>query len=151
MKTIGVLALILISTFAFAKPMTSVSSWEGPFSLKTTNTPIRIKKFPTILLWEYGLKTGPQGTVIGFSTENGDSRLSPKPNNKGVQPVYTGHFVSIIDDKSAAIFITYSVQGNGGWKIIERYVYDGKTITLIDVSMNGGKPDFECFKRPNDR
>jgi hypothetical protein len=45
-----------------------------------------------------------------------------------------------------APLVTYSVQGNGGWKVVEKYVFDGKTITLKAVTMNGGKPDFEWFR-----
>ncbi len=147
MKTIGILALIMMTTVALAQPMTSsVSSWEGDFTLKNTNTPIRIKGFPTIILWEYELKSGSKGTTIGFSTGDGDMISAPKPQKKGVQPVYTGHFVSVIDDKTADILVTYSVQGNGGWKVVERYVYDGRTISLRGVTMNGGKPDFEWFR-----
>ncbi|MEX2607832.1 MAG: hypothetical protein WD708_10845 [Kiritimatiellia bacterium] len=151
MKTVRILALLVLTTVALAEPMTSsVSSWEGDFTLKNTNTPIRIKGFPTIILWEYELKSGSNGTAIGFSTGNGDMIIEPKPREKGVQPVYSGHFVSVIDDKTADILVTYSVQGNGGWKVIERYVYDGETLTLRSVTRNGGKPDFEWFKATKD-
>lgn len=74
--------------------------------------------------------------------------IAPKPEEKGIQPVYTGHFVSVTDEKTAYILVTYSVQGNGGWKVVERYVYDGETITLGGVTINGGKPDFEWSKAP---
>lgn len=140
-----------MATVGLAEPMTSsVSSWEGDFTLKNTNTPIRIKGFPTIILWEYELKSGSNGTAIGFSTGDGDMIIAPRPQEKGVQPVYAGYFVSVIDDKTADILVTYSVQGNGGWKIIERYVYDNETLTLRSVTMYGGKPDFEWFKDTKD-
>jgi len=62
------LALLLTATVALAKPMTSsATSWEGDFTLKKDNTPIQIKGFPTIILWEYELKSGSKGIAIGFS------------------------------------------------------------------------------------
>ena len=147
MKTIGILALLMMATVVLAKPMTSsVNSWEGDFTLKNTKTPIRIKGLPTIILWEYELKSGSKGTAIGFSTGDGDMIRAPKPQEEGIQPVYTGHFVLVNDDKTADILVTYAVQGNGGWKVVERYVFDGKTLTLKTVTMNGGKPDFEWFR-----
>ncbi len=144
MKTMTILALFIMAAVSQAEPMTSsVSSWEGTFTIKDAHTPIRITGLPTINLWLYELQSGSKGTAIGFSTEEGDTMIAPKPEEKGVQPVYTGHFVSMTDEKTADILVTYSVQGNGGWKVVERYVYNGETITLTDLTMNGGKPDFE--------
>ncbi|MCC5849584.1 MAG: hypothetical protein JJU29_15995 [Verrucomicrobia bacterium] len=149
MKKILIPALLMITTLALAEPMTaSVSTWEGDFTLKSENTPIRIKGLPMLLLWEYELKSGSRGTSIGFSSADGGMITAPRPNNKGVQPIYTGHIVSMRDDETADILVTYSVQGNGGWKVVERYVYDGVSISLISVSRNGGKPDFEWFSEP---
>lgn len=136
----------MIAIMAVGKPMTSsVNSWEGDFTLEGTNIPIRIRDMPTIFLWKYELHSGNGGIAIGFSNENRDMILAPKPYDKGVQPICTGYFISINDDHTADIYVTYSIQGNGGWKAVEKYVYDGKTISLHSTTLNGGKPDFEWF------
>ena len=146
MKTIATLALVLIAVTAMAKPLPpSVSSWEGDFIRDTSSALIRIRGLPMLLLWRYRLQSGSEGTALAFSNEKGDMLLAPAPNEDGVQPFYADHFVSVNDDKTADIFVIYSVQGNGGWLVVEKYHYDGKTITLQSTTLNGGKPDFEWF------
>ena len=140
----------MMATVVMGKPMTlSTSSWEGEFTIGKTNTPIRIRGMPTLLLWIYELPAGSKGTVIGFSNEEGDMMLAPTPNAMGVQPIYTGHFVTLNDDGTADIIFTYSVQGNGGWQWVEKYTYNGKSISLQKITLNGGKPNFEWFEKEN--
>lgn len=131
-----------------AKPMPgSVQSWEGDFLINGTNTPIAIKTMPHLFLWRYDLRGGSGGTAIGFSRENGDMIRAPTPQDRGTQPIYSGHTVIVNDDKSADILVFYKVQGNGGWQMVEQYNYTGNGITLQSTTMNGGKPDFLWFRQ----
>ena len=140
----------MMATAAMGKPMPIwVSSWEGDFPIGNKSTPIRIRGMPAIDFWIYELPAGSKGTVIGFSNEEGDMILVPTPNDMGVQPIYTGHFVSVNDDGTADIFFTYAVQGNGGWQWVEKYTYNGKSISLQKITLNGGKPRFEWFRKEN--
>jgi hypothetical protein len=72
--------------------------------------------------------------------------LSPTPEAKGVQPIYLEYVVTVGPDKKADILVVYSVQGNGGWKVVEKYSYDGKSIVRVSRTLNGGKPDFRWFR-----
>ena len=141
----------MMATVVMGKPMTlSTSSWEGEFTIGKTNTPIRIRGMPTLLLWIYELPAGSKGTVIGFSNEEGDMILAPTPNAMGVQPIYTGHFVTLNDDGTADIIITYSIQGNGGAKWVDKYIYSGESISLQKTTFNSGKRRFEWYGKENE-
>ena len=141
----------MMATVVMGIPMTlSTSSWEGEFYIGKTNIPIRIRGMPTLLLWIYELPAGSKGTVIGFSNEEGDMILVPTPNEKGVQPIYTGHFVSVNGDRTADLFFTYAVQGNGGRQWVEKYSYNGKSIALQNITLSSGKPIFEWIGKENE-
>ena len=141
----------MMATVVMGVPMTlSTSSWEGEFTIGKTNTPIRIRGMPTLLLWIYELPAGSKGTVIGFSNEEGDMMLVPTPNAMGVQPIYTGHFVSVNDDGTADIVVTYSIQGNGGAQWVDKYTYTGESISLQKTTINRGKPKFEWYGKDNE-
>lgn len=147
MRTAAIIGIALLATSVFAKPMTgSVRSWEGEFLINRTNMPIRIRGLPGLILWKYDLQNGSGGTAVGYSTDAGDMLRAPTPQGKGVQPIYTGHIVVVNDDDSADILVTYRVQGNGGWQVVEKYHYTGTTITLASTTMNSGKPRFEWFR-----
>jgi len=120
-----------------------VRSWEGEFSLEDEGTPIRFHGLPTVYLWKYKMEGEEKGTPLAFTHEDGSALSVAVPNERGVQPVYLRHIVSINDDGSADVFVTYSIQGNGAMMMVERYAYDGEKITLKSTSMNSGKPDFE--------
>lgn len=143
MSTIQLASIVvLIATTAYAKPMTgSVESWEGRFTLKGDKIPLQIEGKPTLLLWLYQLEKEKKakGICVGFSTENGDMILAPKPNENGTQPVYTGHIVLFGATGNVEIIVTYDVQGIGEQKRVEKYVYDGKVIKLTSQSHFIGK------------
>jgi hypothetical protein len=84
-----------------------------------------------------------KGTPLAFTHEDGSALWVAVPNERGIQPVYLRHIVSINDNGSADIFVSYSIQGNGAMEMLERYAYDGKKLMLKSTSMNSGKPDFE--------
>ena len=133
------------------KPMTeSVSSWQGVFKLNSTNTPIRFKELPAIILWRYDLPGSEGGTAIGFSAENGDMLLMPTPTEKGVQPIFADYMVTMPATNVADILVRYSVQGTGGWKVVEDYRYNGKKIDKVSETLNSGKRDFKWFKWMDD-
>lgn len=121
----------------------SVQSWEGEFLLEDESLAIRFHGLPTVYLWKYTMEGEEKGTPLAFTHEDGSVLWVGVPNERGVQPVYLRHIVSINDDGSAEIFVTYSVQGNGAMMIVERYAYDGKQLVLRSTSMNNGKPEFE--------
>ena len=132
--------LALIVATAYAKPMTgSVESWEGDFKLKGEKISIKPEGKPKLFLWLYQLEKGSKGTCIGFSRENGDMILVPKPNEKGVQPAYTGHIVLFGAKDLVEIIVTYDVQGDGGQKLVEKYTYDGNIVKLTSRSQYFGK------------
>jgi hypothetical protein len=133
-----ILGLLVATTYA--KPMTSsVRSWEGDFKLTGRKIAVEPAGKPKLFLWLYQLDEGAKGTCIGFSRENGDMALMPKPSEKGVQPVYSGHVVLFDEKGTAEIIVTYDVQGNGGQKWVEKYTYDGSIIKLASRSQYFGK------------
>lgn len=143
MKTRMIAAMLLcLPVGAHAKPMTSsVDSWEGTFKIQGPHIAIQVEGMPKISLWLYQLDKGSKGTCIGFSNEDGDMILSPKPSEKGVQPIYTGHTVLFGQKDIAEIIVNYDVQGNGGMKLVEKYTYDGKQVALACRSLFGGRHD----------
>jgi hypothetical protein len=132
--------MLLCTAFgARAQPMTvSVESWEGTFKIKP-HVVVHAEGMPKLLLWIYQLDKGSKGTCIGFSRENGDMILAPPPNEKGVQPVYTGYSVVFEKKGIVEIIVTYDVQGNGRMKLVEKYTYDGKQVALASRSQFHGK------------
>ena len=149
MKAIFI-AIAVLATTAMGKPMPiSVSSWEGDFPIGEKSTPIHIRGMPTLYFWIYKLPAGSKGTVIGFSNEEGDMILVPTPNEMGVQPIYTGHFVTVNADGTAYLIFTYSVQGNGGGQWVEKYRYNGESIVLENISLYSGKPTFDWRRKEN--
>lgn len=148
MRSLKILAAVAMAMAAGGPPMSkTVESWEGVFTLQDTGIPIRIREMPVVHMWIYELASGSKGTPIAFSDEKGTVLRAATPNEKGVQPIYKEHIVSVNDDGTADIFVTYSVQGNGAMKMVEKYVYDGKTLVLKSTTMNGGKPEFEWFRQ----
>jgi len=140
MRTKLIVLMLLLPMILHAKPMTSsVDSWEGTFKITPPYLAIQAEGLPELNLWLYKLDAGSKGTCVGFSRENGDMILAPTPNAKGVQPVYTGHFVLFDEAGHARIIVTYDVQGNGAMQSVEEYTYDGKQITLTSRSMFHGK------------
>jgi hypothetical protein len=132
--------LVLFVATIYAKPMTgSVKSWEGDFKLKGEKLSVQIEGKPKLFLWLYQLDKGSKGTCIGFSRENGDMILAPNPNEKGIQPVYTGYVILFSKKDIAEIIVFYDVQGNGAGKLIEKYTYDGKVIKLTSRSQFFGR------------
>ncbi|MFC1739581.1 hypothetical protein ACFL1G_11135 [Planctomycetota bacterium] len=132
--------VLLFGTMAHAKPMTSsVESWEGIFSLQQGPVAIHAEGKPKLFLWLYQLDQGSKGTCIGFSRENDGMILAAKPNEKGVQPIYTGYYVLFGEDDTVELVLTYDVQGNGGQKVVEKYTYDGKQVRLTSQSEFFGK------------
>lgn len=121
-------------------PMTSsVDSWEGTFKISPAYIAIQAQDFPAVNMWLYKLEKGSKGTCIGFSRQNGDMLLTPKPNTQGVQPIYKSHFVLFDEGNVCRIIVTYDVQGNGRQRLVEDYTYDGKQITLASRSLFDGK------------
>ncbi len=59
--------------------------------------------------------------------------LAPRPQEKGVQPVYTGHSVFPSRTATVEVVVTYDVQGNGGMKMADKR----STINVLPVA---GKP-----------
>ena len=143
MKMISVACVIAFAiATAYAKPMTdSVESWEGQFKLQSDKIVVQTEGNPKLILWQYQLEKGSRGTCIGFSTENGDMILVPKPNAKGVQPIYAGYGIIFSGTDLVEIIVTYDIQGNGGQKLVERYTYDGKLIKLSSRSQYFGKTE----------
>lgn len=117
----------------------SVQSWEGIFKITSPCIAIRFEGLPQLNLWLYKLDTGSKGTCVGFSRENGDMILAPKPNTKGVQPVYTAHSVLFDEAGVAQIIVTYDVQGNDRMRSVEEYKWDGKQVVLASQSIFHGK------------
>ena len=76
--------------------------------------------------------------------------LAPTPNAMGVQPIYTGHFVTLNDDGTADIIFIYAVQGNGGRQWVEKYSYNGESISLQNITLSSGKPRFEWVGKENE-
>ena len=141
MKTRMIILMLLCVAFtAHGKPMTSsVDSWEGTFKIKRTHLVIHAEGKPKLFLWLYKLDKGSEGTCIGFSRENGDMILAPKPNTKGIQPIYTGYSILFGKGDIVEVIVTYDVQGNGRAKLVEKYAYDGKQIALLSRSCFHGK------------
>ena len=141
MKTrMSILIVLCMAFTVHAKPMTSsVDSWEGTFKIKSPQLVVHAEGHPKLFLWLYELGKGSKGTCVGFSRENGDMILAPKPNSKGVQPIYTGHSVLFGKKDIVAIIVTYDVQGNGRMKLVEKYTYDGKQVALASRSQFHGK------------
>src|SRR5262245_7136042 len=115
-----------------AEPMTnSFDTYEGRFVADDEKTRINIRGLPPIDLWTYRKGSGPyDGIAVGFSDDQGRVLRGPTPNEKGVQPIYSGYIVSVNSNNTADIFITYSVQGNGGIKEVEKYNFDGTNLVL---------------------
>ena len=142
--------LFVTVSLAVAKPMTAyVESWEGRFSPLPDHILIRVEGKPTLLLWLYQSDRGSKGTVVGFSTESGDMIVTPKPNDKGVQPIYTGHYVAFGDKDVVEVVVTYDIQGNGGQKMVERYNYGNDSLQFASVSWYAGKYE-KVWKRASD-
>jgi len=137
---LAVVFLTLATLAASGKPMTeAVSSWEGKFVLDQTNILIRADGFAPVKMWLYRLGRGSDGTVVGFSSKDGDMLWSPHPNEKGVQPIFESYAVTFTANGDAEIVVLYSVQGNGGQMVADNYRYDGKTVRLFCSSWFGGK------------
>lgn len=131
---------ILTGLNAQAKPMTeAVTSWEGTFVLRSHHIVVRAEGAPTLFMWLYQLDEGSKGTAVGFSNSDGDMILAPHPQEKGVQPVYTGHSVFPSGTGTVEVIVTYDVQGNGGMKMAEKYVFDGKAVRMAAQSTFFGK------------
>jgi len=141
MKRILTIAFaVLMSVSAQAKPMTgSVTSWEGTFVLRAPHIPIKTEGGPPLFMWLYQLDQGSKGTAVGFSNSDGDMIFAPRPQEKGIQPIYTGHSVFLAQTGVVEVIVTYDVQGNGGMKMAEKYVYDGKAFRLAAQSTFFGK------------
>jgi len=138
--TLTIVIGLLVGASAFAKPMTSaVESWEGTFVLRSPHIPIKTDGEPSLFMWLYQLDQGSKGTVVGFSNSDGDMIFTPHPQAKGVQPIYTGHSVFLVEAGIVEVVVTYDIQGNGGMKVAEKYVYDGKAIRLAAQSTFFGK------------
>ena len=141
MKTILIAALgILTMLGAQAKSMTgSVTTLEGTFAMQSPHIVIQAEGAPALFMWLDQLDGGSKGTAVGFSTSDGDMILDPHPQEKGVQPVYTGHSVFPCGTGMVEVIVTYDVQGNGGMKMAEKYVFDGRRISLAAQSTFFGK------------
>lgn len=141
MRTILITAFGMIAGLAAqAKPMTgSVTSWEGTFALQPPHIVIKAEGAPTLCMWLYQLERGSKGTAVGFSNSDGDMIWAPRPQGKGVQPVYTGHSVLLGGTGAVEVIVTYDVQGNGGMRMAEKYVFDGKSVRLAAQSTFFGK------------
>ena len=135
MRTILIAALgILTGLGAQAKPMTgAVTSWEGMFVLQSPHIVIQAEGARTLFMWLYQLDVGSKGTAVGFSNSDGDMILAPHPQEKGVQPVYTGHSVFPSGTGTVEVIVTYDVQGNGGMKRRQR----GRIFTIYNLSLTG--------------
>jgi hypothetical protein len=135
-----ILMLLFVAFTAHGKPMpSSVDSWEGTFKIKSPYLVIHAEGKPKLFLCLYELDKGSKGTCIGFARENGDMILIPKPNTKGIQPIYTGHSVLFGKGDIVEVIVTYDVQGNGRAKLVEKFAYDGKQIALLSRSCFHGK------------
>jgi hypothetical protein len=143
LKTMLTVALgLMVVWSAQAKPMTgSVTTWEGTFTLRPPHIPIKAEGAPPLLMWLYQLDQGSKGTAVGFSTSEGDMILAPHPQEKGVQPIYTGHSVFVVGTGVVEVIVTYDIQGNGGMKMAEKYVFNGRSISLTAQSTYLGKTD----------
>ena len=131
---------LFVAVAGYGKPMTgAVSSWEGRFALSPEKIVIRVSGKPEIRLWLYKLEGGSEGTAVGFSNVEGDMILSPKPADKGVQPVYLQHSVSFNENEDVEVLVLYRVQGNGGLLLVEKYLYDGTRIVPTCRSIYGGR------------
>lgn len=141
MRTILIATLSILTGLGVqAKPMTgSVTSWEGMFALQSPHIVIQAEGAPALFMWLYQLDGGSRGTAVGFSNSDGDMILAPHPQEKGVQPVYTGHSIFPSGTGTVEVIVTYDVQGNGGMKMAEKYVFDGKAIRLVTQSTFFGK------------
>lgn len=141
MRTILIAALgMLVGLAAQAQPMTgSVTSWEGTFALQSPHIVIQAEGAPALFMWLYQLDRDSKGTAVGFSNAEGDMIWAPRPQRKGVQPVYTGHSVFLDATNAVEVIVTYDVQGNGGMKMAEKYVFDGKSVRLVAQSTFFGK------------
>ena len=141
-RAITAVVLALATLAIHAKPMTgAVSSWEGTFVLSPDALDIRVSGKPDLRMWLYKRKGESGCTAIGFSDVNGDMLLSPSPADKGPQPVYRTHFVSVGADNQVDVLVCYDIQGNGGMLLVEKYIYDGKHIRLAATSWYGGRHD----------
>jgi hypothetical protein len=89
----------------------------------------------------YQLDVGAKGTALGFANWEDDAIWAPHPQEKGVQPVYTGHLVLIVAPGVMEVIVTYDVQGNDGMKVVEKYVFNGRRITLAAKSGFSDKSD----------
>jgi len=141
MRTILIAALgMLAGLAAQAKPMTgSVTSWEGTFTLQSPHIVIQAEGVPALFMRLYQLDRGSKGTAVGFSNSEGNMIWAPRPQEKGVQPVYTGHSVFLDATGAVEVIVTYDVQGNGGMKMAEKYLFDGKSVRLVAQSTFFGK------------
>jgi hypothetical protein len=141
---------LFVTSLVTAKPMTAyVESWEGRFTRVSDPISIRAEGRPTLLLWLYQLDRGSKGTVVGFSTEAGDMIVAPKPNEKGVQPIYTGHYVVFGEKDVVEVVVAYDIQGNGAQKRVEKYTYTKESLRLVSVSWYTGKREW-MWKRDSD-
>jgi len=139
-STWTVVLALFAGALAEAKPMTAdVTSWEGTFELQSPCIAINAKGGPPLSMWLYRLDQGSKGTAIGFSTSDGDMIWAPRPQQKGVQPLYSGHCVFIDAGGTVEVIVTYDVQGNGGMRMAEKYVFDGKSVRLVAQSTFFGK------------
>ena len=135
---------MLAGLAAQGQPMTgSVTSWEGTFALQSPHTVIQAEGAPPLFMWLYQLDRGSKGSAVGFSNSEGDMIWAPRPQEKGVQPIYTGHSVFLGGTGAVEVIVTYDVQGNGGMKMAEKYVFDGKSVRLVAQSTFFGKTKSE--------
>ena len=138
--TFTVISLSVVS--AQAKPLpVSVKSHEGTFTLQSPSTAVKAEGVAPLSMMLYQLDVGAKGTALGFANWEGDAIWAPHPQEKGVQPVYTGHSVLIVAPGVMEVIVTYDVQGNGGMKVVEKYVFNGRRITLAAKSGFSDKSD----------
>ncbi len=141
-RIITIVTGVCLGVIAHGNPMSeSVDSWEGTFKITSPHMIIQAEGLPELNLWLYKIHTGSKGTAIGFSREDGHMILAPKPNAKGVQPIYTGHVVIPDESDDVRIIVSYDVQGNGGMRLVEEYKYDGKQVILASRTLFHGKHD----------
>ena len=138
--TFTVILLSVIS--AQAKPLpVSVKSHEGTFTLQSPSISVKAEGVAPLSMMLYHLDVGAKGTALGFANWEGDAIWAPHPQEKGVQPVYAGHSVLIVAPGVMELIVTYDIQGNVGMKVAEKYVFNGRRITLAAKSGFSDKSD----------
>ena len=134
-KTLSLLVLLTLSLEASELPKT-LKSWEGHFELTQEQELIKIKNMKPLKLRFYENKKT-NGTVVAF-TQGSKLMFLGKTNSKGIQPSFKNYQVGFIKE-TAQINILYEIQGQGGQRMIESYLYQDNTISLEGTSVYHGR------------